>query len=585
MSGGGTKDVMGDIVPGIGNITYVNEAGISDEELQALRGNSDIANAIERWSQELNAAAQPTSQSMRTFSTVKASRYKGAFADMARCAWAVESDDILSTLADVSESLSFQKVRFELFNPAEQDFWNQWAARVNLDDFLRKAHRELFKVSQVYVGMWWEVAKFKIRKDRTVDTLNDLEEEGRRQAARGEGGAEPAVDKKAEKKKGPGRGNYERDRIVSVNVPTALTVFDPTKIVPVGTMMFGRERFAYIASPGEQRAFLDVFEGQAADGTVLQLIEDRYKPSESERQELSALGIATENLWLMRRNAVFRHALTRANYERFAPVRLRSIIPILDMKDHLRASDRASLVGNTNFIIVVTKGSDKLPARPEEIANLQEQVKVIARLPVLVGDHRLNVEIVSPALDNTLIESRWEVLDSRLVFRALQTFQPTIQGGNSSSGVKEMGRIVARGLESRRHMLVRTMESAIFRAILDENDDSSLLSESPSLEFSPRRISLDFSAEVISGVLKLRDRGDLSRETTLEELDYDQDIEVLRRAREKVRYDDVFMSQTPFSSPDANPYAGGGNLGPNGQPRTEGGRPPGVHEDEPRETK
>ena len=51
------------------------------------------------------------------------------------------------------------------------------------------------------------------------------------------------------------------------------------------------------------------------------------------------------------------------------------------MKGHLRSADRSALVGNTNFIVLVTKGSDKMPAKPGEIENLQEQVKVIARMP------------------------------------------------------------------------------------------------------------------------------------------------------------------------------------------------------------
>ena len=103
-------------------------------------------------------------------------------------------------------------------------------------------------------------------------------------------------------------------------------------------------------------------------------------------------------------------------------------------------------------------------------------------------------------------------------------------------------------------------------------------------------------------ILKLRDRGDISRETTLEELDYDQDREVLRRARERAEYDDVFSSATPFASPTQQPYAVGQpqpgqparaapptqpppNVGPNGQPRTEGGRPAGKTEDTPRQPK
>jgi hypothetical protein len=163
-----------------------------------------------------------------------------------------------------------------------------------------------------------------------------------------------------------------------------------------------------------------------------------------------------------------------------------------------------------------------------------------------------------------------------------------------------MSQIVSRGLQTRRHMILRSIEAEVFQMIMDRNDG--VLDEFPSLEFTPKRISLEFQKDLILSILKLRDRGDISRETSLEELEFDQDIEVLRRAREKANgYDDTFQSGTPFSSPAMNPFAAGqphgaqpppppppggagGNLGPNGQPRTEGGRPGGVPETQPRKT-
>lgn len=578
---------IADGYPGAASMTYVNEAGVSEEVIDQLRNNNDIANAVEKWSQSLAHGGEFSTPS--GFRSRASTQHKGVFGDMAQCAWAVENDDILSTLADVVESLSFQKVHFELFDTEQEDIWNQWAGDVDLDSVLRRASRELFKVSQVYIGLLWEKKIYEVRKDRISDTIKKLAEDDEQNRQREAGG--PAVEEEPQEtpKKGPGRGKYVRAVKYPIEVPTALTIFDPTKIVPIGGLMFGRERFAYVASPGEDEVFPSIIDGTRPDSTVLQMIERKYTPTEGERKELQNLGVDPNRLWLMQTGSVFRHTLTKADYERFAPIRLKSALPILEMKGHLRASDRASLIGNTNFIIVITKGSDKLPAQAAEIENLQAQASVIARLPVLVGDHRLKVEIISPVLDNTLIESRWEVLDSRLVFKALQTFQPTIQGGNSSGGIKEAARVVARGLENRRHMLVRSFERHVFREALERNKGSRL-EEHPSLGFSPKRIALDYTHEIIAQILKLRDRGDISRETMLEELDYDQDVEVLRRARERLETDPVFQSQTPHSSPTANPYQGNpaqqqqNNIGPNGQPRTEGGRPSGVTEEEPRKT-
>jgi hypothetical protein len=599
------------------SIHYVNESGLPDEVIDRhfRRGKfgMEAASIIEKWSQSLN---QP--QSHQTLDMFNRNKFEDnalhMHAVMSRCAWAVENDDVLSTLADVVEGLMWQKCRFELIDQDQQDMWNQWAADVDLDGQLRKMGREEFKVSQFYVGLLWERRIYSVNEDQIEEQIEEMEAEKEKYDAEKrlkareeyiaankgvEGFVMPPEIPVPEDNK-PGRGNRKRKKKFPVVVPTEMTIFDPTKILPVGQLMFGRERFAYIATREEHEAFKQVMRGDSVDGMVLRMIERQYEPTGSDRAICGDLGVDADHLWLFKEDSIFRHSLTRADYERYAPVRLKPILPILEMKGHLRASDRASLIGNTNFIVVITKGTDRLPAKPAEIANLQEQARVIARMPVLVGDHRLKVEIVSPSLDNTLMPTRWDNLDSRLVFAALRTYAPVIQGGNSSgTGMSEMSMVVAKGLESRRHMIVRTLEKQVFKKILDRNEN---LDESPDFEFTPKRITLDFDSDVVNAILKLRDRGDISRETALEELDYDQDREVLRRARERVLHDRVFESSTPFSSPNANPYGTGqpgginpgalqappqmqapkSNVGPNGQPRTEGGRPPGVKEDAPR---
>ena len=605
------------------SISYFNESGLPDDVVerhfqnQNGRGFREIASVIEKWSQSLSSS--PINQTIDVFNRSKWRENEvHQHAVMSRVAWAVENDDTLSTLADVVEGLMWQKCRFELIDAEQQDMWNQWAADVNLDACLRSMGREEFKLSQFYVGLWWTTKTYKVQEDEITQKLDELEREKQeREFERNEREREafilankdmpdylPPPQIPEPKKEGPGRGNFKRKKTFKVRIPTEVTIFDPTKVLPVGNMMFGRERFAYIATRDEDEAFTSVMRGDQADPMVLQMIEKKYEPNGQDKVACGELGVDHSRLWLFREDALFRHTMTHAHYERFAPVRLKSILPLLEMKAHLRNSDRASLIGNTNFIVVITKGTDKLPAKPAEISNLQEQARVIARLPVLVGDHRLNVEIVSPNTDNTLIEARWQTLDSRLVFAALKTFSPVTQGGNAGgAGVSEMSRVVAKGLESRRHMIIRSIEKHVFKVVVDKNPD--VLDEMPSLAFAPKRISLDFSADIINGVLKLRDRGDISRATTLEELDYDQDVEVLRRGEERVLYDHIFESGVPHSSPGMNPFEAnaanppalppGGNqqvrtpvkpnVGPAGQPRTEGGRPKGATDKKPRATK
>lgn len=595
------------------SIHYVNESGLPndviDRHFRRGGGRREIASIIEKWSQSLSGAS--SNQTMDVFNRNKGiSEALHVHAVFSRCAWAVENDDVLSTLADVIEGLMWQKCRFELIDDDQQDMWNQWAGTVNLDGMLRQMGREDFKLSQFYVGIWWGKKIYQVQENRTEKQLKEFERELKQKeyenqleereqfilANQGQEGFVEPPQIAEPKDDGPGKGNRNRKKKFPVEVPTEMTIFDPTKILPVGMLMFGRERFCYIASREENEAFSQVMSGDVADDTVLQLIERKYVPTSQDRVACADIGVDYDRLWLFKKEALFRHTMTKSEYERYAPVRLKTILPLLEMKEHLRASDRSALIGATNFIVVITKGTDRLPARAAEITNLQEQARVIARMPVLVGDHRLNVEIVSPAIDNTLQDSRWQVLDQRLVFAALKTFSPLTQGGNSSGvGVKEMSQIVAKGLESRRHMILRSLEKHVFSAILERNEG--VIDETPKLEFAPKRITLDFNNDIMAGILKLRDRGDISRETTLEELDYDQDVEALRRGRERVKYDPTFQSQTPHSSPTSNPYGAPGqavpgvtppqlppggnqnvqnNLGPKGQPRTEGGRPNGA---------
>lgn len=525
------------------SLSYVNEAGVPESVADAALRSQEVAQALSGWMQR----AKGETRTVDVFNRHGYNRADHIFAQMGQCAAAVEDDDVLSTAADVTEALMFQKVHFELNNEDEQDIWNQYGAELDLDSRLREMGRELYKVSQFYAGLWWDERVYTVRTPP---------------ARRG----------------GGGRGNRTRRKQFALRLPTAITLLDPTKVLPVGSMLFGRERFAYIADPDEHRAFGSALGGDIVDEVVLKLVERRYNPPPAEQRLLADLDLPADRLWLMRADAVFRHTLTRASYERFALPRLRAALPVLELKQHLRASDRSTLIGNTNFIVVIRKGSDKIPAQPAEIENLQEQVRVVARLPILVGDHRLSVDIVTPPTDNTLIESRYSVLDARLVFKALGTFQPQVQGGNTGGrSVSEMSRVVARGLEARRHQLGRTLEARLFAPIVAANPEQ--LTERPGLTFSPRRVALEFNTDIVNAVLKVRDRGDLSRETMLEELDYDQDTEYLRRVREADDYDDGFQSIVPHNSPQANPF--GKPTDPDTTP--EGGRPSGVVEDEPRQ--
>lgn len=538
----GVDDLPTDVGELRPTISYVNEAGVPEEIAEQVVNHADVAASIERWMRTVSHVnSSPNRRSWDVFNRDDYTQSRNTFEVMAQCSLAVEEDDVLSTLAEVIEGLTFSKMGFGHHDEDEEDVWNQWARDVDLDSRTREIFRELFKVSQCYVGLWWDQRIFTVRTKPHL--VHDR-----------------------------GRGNHKRRRKFPLVVPTAITIFDPAKVVPVGMLMFGQESFAYLADEDEDEAFERiVVEGGQPDTVVQRMLVGRYTPSKREQDELADLGIDVKRLWRFRPGSIFRHTLTRAQYERFAKVRLKSILPILELKHHLRMSDRASLIGSTNFIVVIKKGTDKLPARQAEVENLQEQARVVARLPILVGDHRLSVEIVTPRLDNTLIESRYQMLDARLVFKALQSFHPQTQGGNSGSHIKDISRVVARGLESRRHQMVRALERGIFAKIVEVNQG--LLEGTPHLQFMPRRISLEFNSDIVKAVMEVRDRGDMSRETMLEELDYDQETELLRRIRESEAADDVFQTHVPHDSPEGNSFQTG----------KKGGRPTGATDSEERE--
>ena len=537
-----------------GTVSYVNEAGVPEKVAEEAFRRVDIAGALDQWSRNLGS---PSIAAGSLFFRNRYTLTTNVYDQMMQCADAVEYDEVLSATCDATEGLAFAKMSFECIDPDQEDVWNQIAADLDMDSRLREIWRELFKVSQVYVAIDWQDRIYKVRTKAYPDAHPDDTENVHNPVPGAEDLHPTGVPR-------PGPKRRARRKQFALQVPGALSILDPTKVLPVGQLMFGRERFAYVASLQEHEAFVQVFEGKGHDPLVLKMFEGPYTPTPLELAQLSDAHRGPVNkvyLWLFKKDSVFRHTLSRAHYERFAAVRLKSILPILDMKAHLRASDRAALIGATNFIVVLKRGSDKYPARPAEVEQLREQARIVARMPILVGDHRLSVEIVTPSVDHTLDEKRYDVLDQRIIMRALQTFSITPR---SSQGVGENfnNDVIARGIEARRHEVARTIEENLLSATVDRN--STVLDETPSLSFHPKRVIITLNADVINAVIKLRGQGDISRETELEEFNYDQEIEYIRRKREKA-VDPVFKSSVPFSSPDSNPFQTGNQGGrPNG---------------------
>jgi hypothetical protein len=117
----------------------------------------------------------------------------------------------------------------------------------------------------------------------------------------------------------------------------------------------------------------------------------------------------------------------------------------------------------------------------------------------------------------------------------------------------KLAKVAARGLESRRTIQKNAIMKKVFNPTYAMNDN--LLAE-PDLKFHPKRISLDFDPSVATYLLDLRDRGDLSRDSILSEVDYDEAEEARKRQIEQEKYDIIFQpgqdpkTGLPLSTPE-----------------------------------
>jgi hypothetical protein len=434
-------------------------------------------------------------------------------------AYDAAEDDVVGNVLDTSESIAFQKVHFESDDKDQQDVWNQIGADLDLDTYVRIANRELMLASQFYGVRWWGRKTYRVR----------------------------------------GKGEQRaRRKEYDLVVPTFLGLLDPTRVVPVGVNLFGGANLAWVGSMDQLALYGDKEEGVQSDELVSNLFVGKYQPSKQEEQALSKEDIPTDNLLLLNPEFVFRHTLTKSPFERWARIRMKSIFPLLDLKHQLREMDRAWLLGGINFIVLVTRGSDTMPTTQSEVNETANMVRAQSKSPIIVSDHRIEITIITPNVEHVLDDKKWGVLDERIMMRLWGTFSLSSDSGNSETSLT-LGRVIARGLQSRRHMLKRALERELIRPVGEINED---FDASTKLNFAPRRIELDFDAGLLNSIQELRDRGDLSRETTLNELGFDQSLEAQRRKREDEEFEGIFDPvNVPFDSPNRTTPGGSGRQG------------------------
>jgi hypothetical protein len=514
-----------------GSVPWVNASGMEISDVEGAVGG--VARQLAKWIKDSRGSQKPS-----IFNRAAYVAPDNPYSQMEAARNAVESDDIVGGVADVTEALMFQGVKWESPENDEADIFNQISRDLNLDEFLRQWHREEYTHSQVVVGMWWGQRQY---------TYRGKTESGKRSK-----------------------------KVFDVRVPTALTFLDPRKVVPLPPGPFGQDRLAWRATEREFAIMANTDGSYVPDAVLAEFTTGPLTVDRAEESYLESIGVDPKRLLGINEAAVFRICRTKMSYERFPHLRLKNVFPLLDLKAQLMEADRVALVGAINFILLVKQGSKDEPALPEEIENLKENFKVVARLPVVIGDHRLNIEIITPDQEHVLDGAKYDTIDRRILNRCLGAL--SIGGsGQRNESTLTIARGVARLLESRRHMMKRALEQNLARAVVEHPSNVGKFIDEPNLVYSPRNVQLDNDAAMIQAILSLRTQNELSRESTLEYFQFDQLTEAMRRENEKESgLDDTFETRVPFSSPDQGGAPDDGtsadNQDPAESPQVSGGR-------------
>ncbi len=519
-------------------VQIVSDVELSDEQYRAALNSRAEFSAISGWVKATQAGLQSGGRNQRSGGLLARDRYvtpDKVFEQFKVARLAAENDDIVLNALNTTEALVFNKVRVECGDDDEENIWNQILRDIRLDARLREMWRDLFIYNQYYLATIYGNKTYKIE----------------------------------------GTGEHRaRRKIYNVQVPVALSLLDPLKVIPVGDFLFDQDKLAYISNRDEGVSIDDVIAGKnTSDQVVTKLITERYTPSRAEASHLEEVTGATNltDLFSLNPALVWRHTGTRASYSRFADVSMKSIFELLDLKRQLRQNDRAHLIGSTNFIVLIRKGDKDQPATNAELASLNASAQMVGRTPLLIGDHRLSVDIITPNMDNTLDPKRYNNIDSRITASLYHIFHlGGFSAGASGDDSLKLARVIARGLESRRQMIKENLEQHLLTPIFEANDE---LKCKPRLEFTPRQVSLDFDPNFLQTMMDLYSDGAISRETILGVVDHEQEEEFARRTVEKERYDKTMKPRDTSQSlaqKQAGRQQGGSNpdsVKPNPRPR------------------
>jgi hypothetical protein len=353
--------------------------------------------------------------------------------------------------------------------------------------------------------------------------------------------------------KEPSDSNEREESVVALKCG----VLPAELIRPLGNDIFGDSDLGYL--PGDEatrrwlREFFDPETTPARKAAMRR--EDPVAAAlfmeEVEVENTETLIGKTMKLYRLNPRMAFRTSMPKGIEPHARPLLTRDFA-LLEAKRLLNIMDYALLQGGSNYIVVAKKGTDERPALPEEVANLTDVVRRASKTGVLVGDHRLSFDIITPDLGGLLNGEKRRLLGRKLaaaVLRLPEQGTPDPGAAGMSAELELLSRVVA----SDRHDLKEHVERYVYGEVVKRNPTLFKRAEPPKLWFP--KIILQGTQFFTDFVLKLRDRGDIPRKFAVQAAGFDWDAGVAQRKAELDAGIDETMAPAavPFSSPDMGP--------------------------------
>jgi hypothetical protein len=341
------------------------------------------------------------------------------------------------------------------------------------------------------------------------------------------------------------------DRVNAQLATPRIGVLPAENIRVISTDLFGDGELAYDVPPGPMRTFLEELFGErtsparraqmrAENPVVASLFTGIYTAPWDDPDELLRGG----TFFRLNPRMVHRTTMPKGASPYPRPP-LTSNFALLEAKRLLNIMDYSLLQGGTNYIVVAKIGSDQKPGLQPEVDNLEEQVRSAARTGVLVGDHRVSIEIITPELKELLNPQKRMLLGRKLTMALLRIPEQVTEEADVEAELT----LMANTITSDRHDIKRHVERTVYEETAERN--RSTFKKGPPRLWH-QKIVLAGVKDFFDQVVKARDRGDIPRKWAVEVLGFDYEAGVAQRQRETEQGHDEIMipGSVPFDSPE-----------------------------------